>query len=145
MPGHEQVPTRRRSIAGGVVIGVGSEGLIGEMSDDSDDNCTTSPPCPPFKSSNYHSYTEHFIGGYGLPMTRLFSCYLASEITFSMLKGSVFMLSHRLGAEESLKLHNPADREKRTRIQVVLTAQLTSFSLMAAQEATQAQEALGLY
>jgi pyruvate dehydrogenase kinase 2/3/4 len=62
---------------------------------------TTSPPCPPIDSSNYHSYRQHFSGGgYGLPMARLFARYFGGEVTFSSLEGSGstgFIQAHRLG------------------------------------------------
>jgi pyruvate dehydrogenase kinase 2/3/4 len=96
-----------------IVICVGSEDLTIKVSDEGGGvprsrwsklwhyDYTTSPPCPPIDSSNYHSYRQHFSGGgYGLPMARLFARYFGGEVTFSSLEGSGstgFIQAHRLG------------------------------------------------
>ncbi|EGZ16889.1 hypothetical protein PHYSODRAFT_314481 [Phytophthora sojae] len=96
-----------------IVICVGSEDLTIKVSDEGGGvprsrwnklwhyDYTTSRPCPPIDSNNYHSYRQHFSGGgYGLPMARLFARYFGGEVTFSSLEGSGstgFIQAHRLG------------------------------------------------
>ncbi|RLN44005.1 hypothetical protein BBJ28_00009727 [Nothophytophthora sp. Chile5] len=96
-----------------IVLCMGSEDLTVKVSDEGGGvprsrwnklwhyDYTTSPPCPPIESDNYHSFRQHFSGGgYGLPIARLFARYFGGEITFSSLEGSgstAFVQAHRLG------------------------------------------------